>query len=857
MGLPVWQTRNLDLGTIAENIFFEYQLEAIDTDSQPVTYSLIAGEFPPGIQITGTTIAGIPIKLSGVPAEVDVDTSTKFSIRATSTTNQVSDITLDLTVSGQKIPQILTVPGALAEFYYGNFVDIQLDAIDEDLDNSLTWTVVDDALPDGLTLEADPDNDRIAYIRGYPTPISSLPAGILPGYDNADFDQDLGAFGLDFGLGTIDKNFEFTISITDGISFDSKTYSIFLKSKFNLTADSTILTADLLLPTVDITTKISPILLNDVFDLGSVLHDDYFTFLFYGLDFEGDQIEFREFVDNPGDPSQLPSGLSLDPVTGWLHGTLDSITSTEQTYTFRVVTYKTASPEIISIPATFTIEIISDLNNSLIWDTPDSMTIVNGAISELAIVSHTTEKSNFNIGADSITITADQSLPTVDLDASTTSINLVYSLASGNLPVGLALTSTGLIVGRPSFTHFTLNGGTTLFDAGTTGIGTTFDNTFTFTVNVVDKTLGIINLNKTFSITVIPLNAGPYENLYLVSKESILQRTLYSGLIDDITIIPREVIYREGDSYFGIAKDLRFLTVDGLAIGTLTQYGNALAKNHYTKRFRFSELKIAQSYNDAGEFTYEVIYADVVDKSISNGNSITNELIVNQVDLADLNARGATPEFDSDGNIVIHPASLTTMRDRIINEIGQNNLDTLPNWMTTTQTDGRVLGFIFAIPVVYCLPGEATQVLFNINQSGFNINEISFDVDRYTWDNNMTTLSADVFFKLNDTQASYDGVAPNGSFVGGDGIGGTEYLIGDTIALSSGTIITVTSVSETGDVSGFEITTVGSNVPSNQVLSQVASSGSGVGFTITPIRQADIMDQDDAYLKFAKENVFK
>jgi len=483
MGLPVWQIRNTDLGTIAENIFFEYQLEAIDTDSQPVTYSLIAGQLPAGIQLAGTAIAGIPIRLIGVPADVDVDTSTKFSIRATSTTNQVSDITLDLTVSGQKIPQLLTSPGPLAEFYYGNYVDVQLDAIDEDLDNVLTWSVVDDALPDGLTLITDPDNDRIAYIRGYPTPISSLPAGILPGYDNADFDQDLGAFGLDFGLGTIDKNFEFTISITDGISFDSKIYSILLKSKFNLTADSTALTADMTSPTVDITTKISPILLNDVFDLGSVLHDDYFTFLFYGLDFEGDQIQFREFVDNPGDPSQLPAGLSIDPDSGWLYGTLDSITSTEQTYTFRVVTYKTANPDIISIPLEFTIEIISDLNNSLIWDTPDSMTIVNGAISELAIVSHPNEESNFNIGADSIVITADQSFPTVDLDASSTSINLVYSLVSGNLPVGLALNSTGLIVGRPSFTHYTLDGGATLIDGGINFVSeTTFDNTFTFTV---------------------------------------------------------------------------------------------------------------------------------------------------------------------------------------------------------------------------------------------------------------------------------------------------------------------------------------------------------------------------------------
>ena len=561
---------------------------------------------------------------------------------------------------------------------------------------------------------------------------------------------------------------------------------------------------------------------------------------------------------NPGDPSQIPAGLTINPTTGWMVGVLEPITATEQTYTFQIIAYKAASPDVSSIPKTFTIQLNSNLANSLIFSSPDEMTIINGDISELAIVAAPNTESNFEISSDSTSITTDQSLPTADLNATGgVSITLEYSLVSGNLPVGLALTNTGLIVGRPSFTHYTLDGGTTIFDGGVSTVNSsTFDNTFTFTVNVIDKSLGIINVNKTFSIRVIPLNDGPYENLYLVSKESILQRTKLKALAEDIDIIPREVIYREGDSYFGIPKDLRFLTVDGLSIGTLTQYGNALAENHYTKRFRFSELKIAKAINDAGTSTYEVIYADVVDKAMVNNNSIANELIVSQVGLDDLSNRGVTPAYDANGNIVIHPASLTNMRQRIIDEITQNNLDTLPDWMTTTQDDGRVFGFVFAVPLVYCLPGEASQVLFNIEQSDFNINEISFDVDRYTWDNNMTTLSSDVYFQLNDTEESFNDIAPNGSFVGGDGIGGTEYLIGDTIALSSGTIITVTAVSETGDVSGFEITTVGSNVPSNQVLSQVASSGAGVGFTITPIRQADIMDQDDAYLKFGRDNVF-
>ena len=128
MGQPIWQIRHSNLGTIAENIFFEFVLEAIDTDVQPVTYSLIAGTLPEGIQLTGTAISGIPIKLTGVPADVDLDTTSKFSIRATTTTNEVSDITLDLTVSGQSAPEITTASGELGQFFYGDYVDLQIDA---------------------------------------------------------------------------------------------------------------------------------------------------------------------------------------------------------------------------------------------------------------------------------------------------------------------------------------------------------------------------------------------------------------------------------------------------------------------------------------------------------------------------------------------------------------------------------------------------------------------------------------------------------------------------------------------------------------------------------------------------------
>jgi len=984
MGQPIWQIRPQNLGTIAENIFFEYELEAIDTDTQPVTYSLIAGTLPDGIQLTGTAISGIPIKITGVPADVDVDTSSRFSIRATTTTNEVSDITLDLTVSGQTAPDITTVPGLLGTFSYGDFINLQLDAIDLDVSNTLTWGVINNTLPAGLELIVDETNDRIAYIRGYPVPATALPPGIFPGFDGQKFDEDLGEFGFDFGLNTVNKTFEFIISVTDGIGFDSATFSILLESTnifytadnnaagvdpkpVGLYADSGLITADI----VNVDTKINPILTTDPQDLGTVLHDNYFTFLFEGLDFEGDLINFRESTLFSADSNtisadtikqtadttvvrSLPQSLVLDATTGYLYGFLDIITTTSTTFTFDIVAFKVANPTFISDPVTFTMTVVSDLANSLVINSPLIMQIDNGKISELVINAEANSDSDFSVLGDTSTITVDSLFPTVDSDtnAGTLAIQLEYSLVegSGNLPIGLALTSTGLIIGRTFFTHNSWDMGTTIFDSG----DTLYNATYTFDVRIVDVTLGVIDQVQTFSIIVQPINITPFENLYLVSAPTIAERAIYQALIDNVTIIPRVNLYRELDAYFGIAKDLRFLLADGLAPGTQIQYSDILEKNHYTRRFSFSKLKIAKAVDSVGAPSYELIYADVVDSLENNNVSIAAELIVAGVDEVDLSQRGADPQYIANtiddifsdsttvtsddntitadgtiittGTIIIRPASIVNMRETVISGayaltadnldqdafsaddntftadtteisgLGQLNLNTLPDWMTTTQDDGRVFGFIPAIPLVYCLPTAASQILFDINQSGFNLNEISFDVDRYYWDNNLTKTIGDFFFTLSNDETNFNGVDPNGSFVGG-----IAWQINDQIILTNRAILLVEAVDASGAVTEFTITTIGGAIQSNIEMSgsftadndiitsdnsvitadvsnrsnfstadndiitsdnsvitaDIIDTALGTGFMITPIRPADEPDTGDELLKFPKTNVFQ
>ena len=175
----------------------------------------------------------------------------------------------------------------------------------------------------------------------------------------------------------------------------------------------------------------------------------YFTFQFEGLDFEGDLINYAI------DSGAAPSSLVLDPDTGWLYGTLDIITTTSESFTFDVVSYKVANPSNVSDPRTFTMTVVSDLANALVINSPLTMEIDNGEISELLIDATPIAGSDFNVLADSNTITVDAEYPTADSDTSAADLSIVleYSLVEGlgALPVGLALTSTGLIITRNCF----------------------------------------------------------------------------------------------------------------------------------------------------------------------------------------------------------------------------------------------------------------------------------------------------------------------------------------------------------------------------------------------------------------------
>lgn len=75
-------------------------------------------------------------------------------------------------------------------------------------------------------------------------------------------------------------------------------------------------------------------------------------------------------------------------------------------------------------------------------------------------------------------------------------------------------------------------------------------------------------------------------------------------------------------------------------------------------------------------------------------------------------------------------SSIEHMRDNIKN-IGKSERNYLPLWMRTPQTGFQELNYQTAIPICYCKPGTANEILLNIKNNGFTMRNIELDIDRY------------------------------------------------------------------------------------------------------------------------------
>lgn len=808
MAAPLWVTPPGDLGTVVEGEFYQVQLDATNAAS----YKYLSGTLPIGIRVTQNgVLEGNPRNydyIQGVPTEVAQDVTSKFVVRAVSSDGTVADRVFEMTVTGQDDPVIDTTPESnLGTYFDGDLVDVQLTATDPDPGDSLSWSLQSGELPAGVSIS------KLGKIYGYIEPFATI-AG-TPGFDINAFD--IGEW--DFRTKSENKNYEFTIAVTDGKTTDVKKYSLFAASRNLATADLDLVTADNVKGTAtdkDLdqlldasqTNLRNPALITQSTGLGRVDHNNWFNFQFVGKDFDGDTLDY--YLDS----GSLPPGLTLDQTSGWLTGAIPSISATEASYTFAIRVEKRNNSLYKSAAVNFTMTVVGNVQSTVTWPTSD-LSISTGQLSELdvrAIISDgrpvqyelksgskNIQAGNFVVGETYTIVTsgntdftligsANNTVGTIFTATGVGSGSGTASLSTNRLPQGLKLNEDGYIVGRVSFETLMFDTGTTTFDFNDlVSNETTFENTYNFVARVF-STDGVIDTYKKFTINVSARNTKPYESLYAKALPVKAQRDIYDTLIQNSDDIPPEDVYRPSDYSFGVQTDLRFVVSAGLVAAPITDFIETMSKNFYNNTLRFGEFKTARALNADGTVKYEVVYVDIVDNMI--GTDPTTGLPASPALRQDLRSDVTTwsnplsvdqspPDVSHSHYLVsqvndyfAYPNSFENMRSRLKTGIGQQVLErtVLPDWMQDKQADGSIIGWKLAVPIVYCKPGTADKIKFRLEKrTGQDLKKISFEVDRFILDNNLSKYYNKTTGKFTVTQETSFDVSATVTVFDGDG----------------------------------------------------------------------------------------
>jgi hypothetical protein len=778
MTAPVWITPPGDLGTVVEGEFYQVQLNADNADS----YLYLSGVLPVGIRVTSNGILeGNPKNydyIQGVPTEIAQDVTSKFVVRATSADGTVADRVFEMTVTGQDAPVINTLPSEnLGAYFDGDKVDVQLTATDPDPGDTLTWKIQSGNLPAGLTITTS------GQIIGYIEPFATV-AG-APGFDVNNFD--IGEW--DFGTKSVNKNYEFTVEVSDSKQIDLKTYSLYAVSRNIVTADMDIVTADNYASQstdTDINSLLDasqtnlrrPAMLTQATELGTIKHDNYFSFQVLGRDFDGDLLEFQlvggfdsatngfDSINFDEEAPTLPPGLTLDAESGWISGYIPAQASTTTNYDFGIFCRKRDNTGYVSQDTvSFRMTIEGDIDSVITWPAANLGVIKTGEQSELDVIA-----------------TISDGRP------------VQYELKQGigavqNLPQGLILNSSGLLVGRVSFETMSFDTGTTTFDIEDIYTNeTTFESIHSFTVRIYSAD-GVIDTYKTFTVTVDADTNKPYESLYARALPPQDQRDVYDSLIQNNDDIPQQDVYRSSDYAFGVQKDIRTVIAAGLTPVQETDYVEAMSKNFWNNTLRFGGFKTARALNSNGTVKYEIVYVELVDNTqgidpttgLSASPVLRQDVRSNRTTWANPISVDQTPPDVSHGHYLasqandyyVYPNSIENMRSRLKTDIGYQILErkVLPDWMQDKQADDTVLGWTLAAPIVYCKPGTSAKIKYRLEQriktANLDIKKISFEVDRFILDNNLSkyydknsgkyTLKQETTFDINDPTTTFDG----------------------------------------------------------------------------------------------------
>ena len=720
MATPVWTTTAGKIATIDEQVAFSLQLEANTSDSTAITYSLIAGSLPAGMQVTTDGL------LTGTPAEVAKRTLYTFVVRATAGTS-ITDRTFSLDVQGADAPTFTTASGQLqlddstsVGLYWvidGSSVSLQMQATDSDTraGQQLVYEITKGTLPPGVTMS------KSGLISGIVQLTPDEKYGSYGGYDGSGAEDEFdGTYDRTVATKSVSKNYDFVVRVSDGTSFVEQNNSIFVYSADFWRVSNTAITIDLTeidgSPlTMDLSANRRPVFRTGS-DLGTFRHDNALVVKIDVEDFDALQGDLEYSIQ----AGSLPPGINIDINSGELYGQLARQSAVEVDYNFTIRANRTISSELnVFTDQAFTMKVIGELDIGIAFTTPETVGTLKANIPSLLNVEAVTDEANRVLS---------------------------YSVTGGSLPTGITLSEQGNLIGTIDPSDFT-------------------DSTrsFTFKVTVSDQYQDAAT-SKEFIVNVdIPFTKIEYGNMSGHATSFIDQNIFYS-IAQDPNINSVDNIFRPDDPNFGMRLKPNMLMMSGLEAQTLTAFQHQMEQNHAPKTLYFGDIKTAVA-KEGTNTKYEVVYIEMKDNlenndgvavssSINLRDAVTKPLLGPKASSMIATADYVDYEVTTDGGLsfsiagskvrfanqlsadlgfieTVFPNAVANMRSRM-KSLGHKEYDYLPLWMKTTQSgDLAPLGYVKAVPICYCKPGTSGLVKKRIIDKALNFKNIAFTIDRY------------------------------------------------------------------------------------------------------------------------------
>ena len=429
MATPVWTTTAGKIATIDEQVAYSLQLEANTSDSTTITYSVIAGSLPAGMQVTTDGL------LTGTPAEVAKRTLYTFVVRATAGT-AITDRTFSLDVEGADTPTFTTASGQLqlddstsVGLYWvidGSSVNLQMQATDSDTEagQKLVYSVVQGELPPGVTMSST------GLISGIVQLTEDERFGIRGGYDGTgDADEFNGVYDRTVTTKSISKNFDFIVRVSDGTSFIEQNNSIFVYSadfwrvsNTAITIDKTEMNGSAL--TMDLSANRRPVFRTGS-DLGTFRHDNALVIKIDVEDFDPTQSDLEYSIQS----GSLPAGVAIDINSGELYGQLARQSAVEVTYNFTVRANRVVVTGLnVFTDQAFTMKVIGEIDIGIAFTTPTVIGTLTAGVPSILSLEAVAESNNRVLS---------------------------YTKTSGSLPPGITLSTTGNLIGTIDPSEFT------------------------------------------------------------------------------------------------------------------------------------------------------------------------------------------------------------------------------------------------------------------------------------------------------------------------------------------------------------------------------------------------------------------